>query len=146
MAETALTDTELLERSDFLIKLQRRRLAPSRWQDLLRIARAPVPPRAPDPWDCCGSNCKPCVKELHREQLRVWKEVHPDGPDETIEEDDIEAARRDENEAHGRREALKERQDRASPKVEIEVELKGLALQDNDSNDAHEKRTALKDW
>lgn len=79
---TNMVEDELLERSPFLTKLHRRRLAPARWQQLVASATASRPPCAPSPWDCCGSSCKPCVKELYREELRCWTELHPDGPDE----------------------------------------------------------------
>lgn len=82
------TEADLLERSPFLAKLQRRRLAPSRWKDLLEAARSSRAPRPPAPSDCCGSSCMPCVKELHREELRVWNEVHPDGEGDEDEDDD----------------------------------------------------------
>ncbi|KAE9405587.1 hypothetical protein BT96DRAFT_852680 [Gymnopus androsaceus JB14] len=75
-----LTDEECLEHSPFLSNLQRKgRLAPSRLKTLYESAKSPKPPREPDPWECCGSNCKPCVKELWRQELKCWSECHPDG-------------------------------------------------------------------
>ena len=136
MSEAGFSTVELLERSSFLAKLQRRRLAPSRWQDLLRAARGEKPPRAPDPWDCCGSACKPCVKELYREEMRVWSEVHPDGPNE--EED---------GEGGEKTPALDEsdEEERASPKVEIEVESGALELKDVQKSRGDVKEP-LGDW
>ena len=44
----------------------------------------PVPPRAPEPGDCCGSGCAVCVYDLYNdaleryeEQLAAWLERHP---------------------------------------------------------------------
>ncbi|GAA5913462.1 hypothetical protein JCM5296_003639 [Sporobolomyces johnsonii] len=114
-----LTSDDLFDRSPFLLKLSKRRLAPSRLAALLAAARSSKPPREPDPWDCCGSSCKPCVRELWREEKRVWGEVHPEGEDEHEhegEEDTVDKGKKD------------ERARDASPKVEIEVEMEGLAL------------------
>ncbi|THV08417.1 hypothetical protein K435DRAFT_847282 [Dendrothele bispora CBS 962.96] len=90
-----LTEEECLERSSFLANLQRKgRLTPSRLQELFAAlmyswimqAKSPKPPKEPDPWDCCGSNCKPCVNELWRQELRCWQECHPDGVEEDVED------------------------------------------------------------
>lgn len=37
-------------------------------QDLL-----PPKPRAPNPRDCCGSGCCPCVHDIYEEDLKAWK-------------------------------------------------------------------------
>jgi len=29
----------------------------------------PVPPRKPDPQECCGTGCIPCVMDLYEEEL-----------------------------------------------------------------------------
>ncbi|GAA5845923.1 hypothetical protein JCM3766R1_000862 [Sporobolomyces carnicolor] len=76
-----LSDEELLSQSPFLTKLSRRRLAPVRMSQLCASARSTKPPKEPEPWECCGSSCKPCVRELWREEKRVWDECHPDGED-----------------------------------------------------------------
>ena len=83
-----LSDLELYDRSPFLLKLSKRRLAPSRLSDLIAAAQSNKPPKEPDPWDCCGSSCKPCVRELWREEKRVWSEVHPEGEEEESEEEE----------------------------------------------------------
>jgi cytochrome-b5 reductase len=36
--------------------------------------RMPRPPREPDPTDCCGSGCDPCIFELYQERLERWRE------------------------------------------------------------------------
>ncbi|GAA5944157.1 uncharacterized protein JCM15063_000164 [Sporobolomyces koalae] len=78
---SSMSDPELLSQSPFLLKLSRRRLAPSRMSDLYTAARAAKPPKEPELWECCGSSCKPCVNDLYREERRVWDECHPDGED-----------------------------------------------------------------
>ncbi|ORY90851.1 hypothetical protein BCR35DRAFT_108270 [Leucosporidium creatinivorum] len=134
-----MDETDLLERSPFLVKLKARRLAPSRLADLYAAAGAKTPPPAPDPWECCGSSCKPCVKELWREELKCWNEIHPDGAEEEEEEEDEDRGEgKDEETVRRKKEAaekiklakLKERQEKSSPKVEIAVEekLQGLRL------------------
>lgn len=77
-----LTSEELYSLSPFLLKLSKRRLAPSRLSDLVSAARSNRSPKEPDPWECCGSSCRPCVRELWREEKRVWEECHPDGLEE----------------------------------------------------------------
>lgn len=44
----------------------------------------PQPPEEPDPADCCGEGCVPCVYdrydealERYRERLNAWRERHP---------------------------------------------------------------------
>ncbi|GAA5934388.1 hypothetical protein JCM3775_000344 [Rhodotorula graminis] len=74
-----LDEDDLLDRSPALARLRRKRLAPSRWRDLVKAAAGPRPPKEPEPWECCGSSCKPCVLELYREERKVWDDVHPDG-------------------------------------------------------------------
>lgn len=33
----------------------------------------PPKPRAPNPRDCCGSGCCPCVHDIYEEDLKTWK-------------------------------------------------------------------------
>ncbi|GAA5836505.1 hypothetical protein JCM11251_007096 [Rhodosporidiobolus azoricus] len=87
-AVEAYTKEDLLDRSPFLLKLSRKRLAPSRLNELLSAARNKQPPQEPDPTECCGSSCKPCVRELWREEKRVWEEVHPDSVEEEEAEEE----------------------------------------------------------
>lgn len=44
----------------------------------------PRPPVEPDPGDCCGNGCDPCIFDLYeearqhyREALASWRERHP---------------------------------------------------------------------
>ncbi|MFC3650875.1 oxidoreductase-like domain-containing protein [Dyella humi] len=44
----------------------------------------PRPPVEPDPGDCCGNGCDPCIFDLYeearqhyREALAAWRERHP---------------------------------------------------------------------
>lgn len=105
--QPSFDEDDLLDRSPALARLRRKRLAPSRWRDLVKAAGSARPPNEPEPWECCGSSCKPCVLELYRvrplslvllalplscaeltparrslvtqEERKVWQEVHPDG-------------------------------------------------------------------
>ncbi|KAK4049414.1 hypothetical protein OIV83_004147 [Microbotryomycetes sp. JL201] len=129
MTVELMSEEELLERSPFLAKLQRRRPAPVRWAQLVAIARSSKPPKEPAPWDCCGSSCQPCVKELYKQEKRVWDEVHPDGCEQNGSEaadiqDEI-ALERDEISSQtareARRDVQKAEQDRAGPRVEIDL-------------------------
>ena len=50
----------------------------------LRDDPPPRPPVAPDPGDCCGNGCDPCIFDLYeearqryREALAAWRERHP---------------------------------------------------------------------
>ncbi|KAK4702182.1 hypothetical protein P7C70_g4050, partial [Phenoliferia sp. Uapishka_3] len=130
----ALTAEDVLERSPFLSNLKRRgRLAPSRLADLLRSAKGPKAPAEPDPWECCGSSCKPCVTTLWKEELRCWKECHPDGEDASEEGPDAEVhVLQDEGVEKGKERERERRAD--SPKVEIELELDRLSLGGDASN------------
>ncbi|KAK9897109.1 hypothetical protein P389DRAFT_53299 [Cystobasidium minutum MCA 4210] len=49
------------------------RLAPFRTKQILKKVLKPMPPNEPAPDECCGSACDPCVKDLWREEVRVWK-------------------------------------------------------------------------
>ncbi|GAA6033337.1 hypothetical protein JCM8097_006699 [Rhodosporidiobolus ruineniae] len=89
MPSAEYTQSDLVDRSPFLAKLiSRSRLAPSRLEQFLAAARSSTPPKEPDPWDCCGSSCKPCVRTLWKEEMRVWGEVHPDGVEEEADGED----------------------------------------------------------
>lgn len=65
---------ELKEQSPTLARLLKTRLAPIREEALLNAARSSDKPSKPPAGDCCGSSCKPCVMDLYREELKVWKE------------------------------------------------------------------------
>lgn len=56
-------------------------------------------------------SCKPCVTELWRQELRCWKECHPDG-----EDDDSDEEREDDGDAKS------EPDRRGSPAIEIALE------------------------
>ncbi|BGP37545.1 hypothetical protein JCM10450v2_001460 [Rhodotorula kratochvilovae] len=131
-------EEELVDRSPALARLKRKRLAPSRWRDLLAAAGGAKPPKEPEPWECCGSSCKPCVLELHREEKKVWEEVHPDG---VSDDEDADGDADKENEpsvpATAREAdasptkvnsvtAVTAEQRRATPVIEIELEKLGL--------------------
>lgn len=101
--------SDLCDLSPFLASLRRKnRLAPSRLAELVNAAQSEDKPKEPPLWECCGSSCKPCIKELYRQELRVWKECHPDCEVE---------ARRDAQD-------MDDREGRAStPQVEITIEF-----------------------
>lgn len=56
--------------------LARARTTHTRHKQLLRAARRPhdAPPPRPGADECCGSSCKPCVVDLWREEVDVWRE------------------------------------------------------------------------
>jgi hypothetical protein len=35
----------------------------------------PVPPAEPEPWECCGSGCEPCVYDRYWQQLERYEEA-----------------------------------------------------------------------
>jgi hypothetical protein len=50
----------------------------------LRDDPPPVPPVEPDPGDCCGNGCDPCIfdyyeeaRQHYRERLAAWRARHP---------------------------------------------------------------------
>ncbi|KAM0752309.1 hypothetical protein T439DRAFT_205409 [Meredithblackwellia eburnea MCA 4105] len=105
-----LTEEDILERSPFLARLKKRgRLAPSRYKDLLAAAKGAKKPKEPESWECCGSSCKPCVKELWKEELKGWEDCHPDGEEE-------------EEEAEGGRQTSEVVDRVGTPKIEIGIE------------------------
>ncbi|GAA5847869.1 hypothetical protein JCM9279_006675 [Rhodotorula babjevae] len=91
VAAPSFDEDDLLDRSPALALLRRKRLAPSRWRDLVKAAASSRPPKEPEPWECCGSSCKPCVLELYREERKVWQEVHPNGVSDDEDEGEGEA-------------------------------------------------------
>lgn len=45
----------------------------------------PEPPREPEPWECCGSGCDPCIYDRYwdavykyEEALAAWSLRHPE--------------------------------------------------------------------
>ena len=36
--------------------------------------RLPPKPEPPDPAECCGSGCEPCILELYDDELERWEE------------------------------------------------------------------------
>ncbi|BGP29702.1 hypothetical protein JCM10296v2_001441 [Rhodotorula toruloides] len=130
-------DRELIDDSPTLARLVRKgRLAPSRLAQLLAAGRSTRAPTEPEAWECCGSNCRPCVREIWREEVKVWSECHPDGvSDDEGEEEDIvkemaeEKERKEDEEENSRVAKVDEEEDkrrstsgRETPHVEIELE------------------------
>jgi hypothetical protein len=37
--------------------------------------RLPPPPVKPEPDECCGGGCSPCVLDLYEQALQEWKET-----------------------------------------------------------------------
>ncbi len=35
----------------------------------------PVPPTEPEPWECCGGGCEPCVYDRYWEALTRYEEA-----------------------------------------------------------------------
>ncbi|GMK59679.1 hypothetical protein CspeluHIS016_0802850 [Cutaneotrichosporon spelunceum] len=61
-----------------------RRMAPYRANIILEKALDDNEPARPDEDECCGASCCPCVLDLWREEVAVWKAVR-DGTDvETV--------------------------------------------------------------
>jgi hypothetical protein len=36
--------------------------------------RSDPPPERPDPSECCGGGCSPCIFDLYEEELARWRE------------------------------------------------------------------------
>ncbi|KAM0809295.1 hypothetical protein AB5N19_09638 [Seiridium cardinale] len=68
------TPREAQQHSPTLARLLKSRLAPVRETALLNAAMGNEKPVKPAAGDCCGSSCNPCVMDLYREELKVWKE------------------------------------------------------------------------
>lgn len=46
---------------------------------------APIPP---EPHECCGNGCEPCVWDIYREALRKWQEAQQTSSEsETVKQD-----------------------------------------------------------
>jgi hypothetical protein len=71
---SATANTEAQKHSPFLARLLKSRLAPIREAALLKAAMGSEKPVKPATGDCCGSSCNPCVMDLYRQELKVWKE------------------------------------------------------------------------
>ncbi|BGO89203.1 hypothetical protein NBRC10512v2_001150 [Rhodotorula toruloides] len=143
-------DRELIDDSPTLARLVRRgRLAPSRLAQLLAAGRSTRPPKEPEAWECCGSNCRPCVREIWKEEAKVWSECHPGGvsdddgdEEDTVDEEGDEKERKeDEEEEKPRVAKVDEEEDkrgsssgRETPRVEIELEK--LDLEETEENKA----------
>lgn len=58
-----------------------KRLTKTRTKQLVRAADRPHddPPPPPGLGECCGSSCDPCVNDLWREELAVWRERWGEG-------------------------------------------------------------------
>ncbi|KAH6646229.1 hypothetical protein BKA67DRAFT_583599 [Truncatella angustata] len=70
----SLTSREARKHSPTLDRLLKSRLAPIREAALLKAAVGEEKPGKPAAGDCCGSSCNPCVMDLYREELNIWKE------------------------------------------------------------------------
>lgn len=49
-------------------------MTPIRCEQLLAIAASDDRPERPAAGECCGSSCDPCVNDLYRQELRIWKD------------------------------------------------------------------------
>lgn len=109
---------ELKERSPYLASLLRKRLAPARVDELVSAARSRSPPEPPAPWDCCGSNCKPCVKELHRQASKVHDQVWADL---SVDEDD-DSNREPQPPCYDAQRLVTSKSESGSPQIELALE------------------------
>ena len=55
------------------IKKAQKHLSGTRTKQLIRAAERNYD-EPPVPGECCGSSCDPCVMDLWREEIEVWKE------------------------------------------------------------------------
>lgn len=64
------------EETPLFKKLQKTRLTRTRTKQLLRAAEREYndPPPPPGLGDCCGSSCDPCVRDLWKEEIGIWRE------------------------------------------------------------------------
>ncbi|GAA6003432.1 hypothetical protein JCM10207_000331 [Rhodosporidiobolus poonsookiae] len=122
--ELTLSEEDLLDRSPTLARLVRKgRLAPARLAQLLAAGRGKSRPKEPEAWECCGSSCRPCVRELWREEDKVWGEVHPDGESDNEGEGEDGAERKaKEEKEEGEKAQEDEKDQKGSPRVEIGLE------------------------
>lgn len=67
-------DFDPKDHSPTYVKLLQSRIAIGRRQELEKAARSEEPPDDEELMECCGSRCKPCVKELFHEKVDVWSE------------------------------------------------------------------------
>ncbi|KAJ9108778.1 hypothetical protein QFC21_000098 [Naganishia friedmannii] len=67
-------DFDPKDHSPTYAKLLKSRIAIGRRQELEKAARSEEPPDDEELTECCGSRCKPCVKELFHEKVDVWSE------------------------------------------------------------------------
>ena len=45
-------------------------------------------PTPPEPHECCGNGCEPCVWDIYREALRKWQEAQlASSENETVKQD-----------------------------------------------------------
>lgn len=68
------TAAEAAQHSPTLARLLKSRLAPIREKALFKAALDDEKPTKPPAGECCGSSCNPCIMDLYREELKVWKE------------------------------------------------------------------------
>ncbi|GAA5903170.1 hypothetical protein JCM6882_006984 [Rhodosporidiobolus microsporus] len=115
-AAVEYTQDDLLDRSPTLLRLSKKRLAPARLSQLLAAARGKKPPQEPELTDCCGSSCRPCVRDLWKEENKVWGEINPDGASDGEEEDGEAGDEKGEKEEEGKKTG------RGAPMVEIGLE------------------------
>ncbi|OJK03996.1 hypothetical protein ASPACDRAFT_39610 [Aspergillus aculeatus ATCC 16872] len=66
----------------------RKHLSGTRAKQLLRAAERDYndPPPPPGLGECCGSSCDPCVRDLWREELAVWRERWGEAAEEVSSE------------------------------------------------------------
>jgi hypothetical protein len=76
------------EETPLFKKLQKTRLTRTRTKQLLRAAERAYndPPPPPGLGDCCGSSCDPCVRDLWKEEIGIWRERWGDWAEEEEEE------------------------------------------------------------
>ncbi|KAJ9115669.1 hypothetical protein QFC20_000996 [Naganishia adeliensis] len=67
-------DFDPKDHSPTFASLLKARIAIGRRQELEKVAKNEEPPDDQELTECCGSRCKPCVKELFYEKVDVWNE------------------------------------------------------------------------
>lgn len=43
---------------------------------MANIDHIPPPPEKPDPFECCGSGCVPCIFDYYEDKLSEWETTH----------------------------------------------------------------------
>lgn len=43
---------------------------------IAKAAGVPPPPQKPDPLDCCGGGCMPCILDFYEDELEAWREQY----------------------------------------------------------------------